>query len=195
MSNIEAALMNEDGDELVQRTETLRGAIDDVQAVENAVTEAVGVARSASFEPIVEPLTKMWRLLATYVERRGLAVAAEEAAEEPAAAEAEFAATDEEAALGSTDDVLDRDLTPPAPALDDVRSRDDVIRLLDKICEYYQEHEPSSPVPLLLNRAKRVATMSFLELLRELAPAGLEQAEALGGATDGMGGATDEAIE
>ena len=37
-----------------------------------------------------------------------------------------------------------------------------MIRLLDKICDYYSEHEPSSPVPVLLNRAKRVAKMSFL---------------------------------
>ena len=57
--------------------------------------------------------------------------------------------------------------------------------MLDKICDYYQENEPSSPVPLLLKRAKRVATMTFLELLRELAPAGVEQAESLGGTSEG----------
>jgi type VI secretion system protein ImpA len=64
----------------------------------------------------------------------------------------------------------------------EIRSRDDVIRVLDRICEYYERHEPSSPLPMLLRRAKRLATMSFLDILRELAPDGVAQAEALGGA-------------
>jgi type VI secretion system protein ImpA len=29
----------------------------------------------------------------------------------------------------------------------EIASREDVIRTLDKICEYYNRHEPSSPVP------------------------------------------------
>jgi type VI secretion system protein ImpA len=69
-----------------------------------------------------------------------------------------------------------------AAASGEIRTREDVIRALDRICEYYERHEPSSPVPMLLRRAKRLATMSFLDILRELAPDGVAQAEALGGA-------------
>jgi type VI secretion system protein ImpA len=62
-----------------------------------------------------------------------------------------------------------------------VNSRQDVIRLLDKICAYYQRHEPSSPVPLLLNRARRLVDKNFMEILEDLAPEGLGQARQVGG--------------
>lgn len=64
----------------------------------------------------------------------------------------------------------------------DVRSRDEVVRALDKICEYYRRYEPSSPVPLLIERCKRLVSMDFLDILRDLAPDGLSQAEAVTGA-------------
>lgn len=56
-----------------------------------------------------------------------------------------------------------------------VRSRDDVLLLIDKICRYYTDYEPSSPVPLILNRTKRLVTMSFLDILRELTPGGVQE--------------------
>ncbi len=56
-----------------------------------------------------------------------------------------------------------------------VRSRDDVLLLLDKICRYYTDYEPSSPVPLILNRTKRLVTMNFLDILKELTPGGVNE--------------------
>ena len=56
-----------------------------------------------------------------------------------------------------------------------VRSRDDVLLLLDRICLYYTNHEPSSPVPLILNRTKRLVTMSFLDILKDLTPGGVQE--------------------
>ena len=51
----------------------------------------------------------------------------------------------------------------------------DVVRLLDRLCAYYAEHEPSSPVPLLLQRARRLVDKTFVELLQDLAPDGVSQ--------------------
>jgi type VI secretion system protein ImpA len=53
-----------------------------------------------------------------------------------------------------------------------INNRDDVIQILDRICHYYARHEPSSPVPLLLQRAKRLVTMGFHEIVQDLAPDG-----------------------
>jgi type VI secretion system protein ImpA len=53
-----------------------------------------------------------------------------------------------------------------------INGRDDVMRSLDRICHYYARHEPSSPVPLLLQRAKRLVTMGFDEIVQDLAPDG-----------------------
>jgi type VI secretion system ImpA family protein len=52
-------------------------------------------------------------------------------------------------------------------------TRADALLLLKKVIEYYQNMEPNSPIPLLLNRAVRMAQMSFLELLESMVPEAL----------------------
>ncbi|MDL2354005.1 MAG: type VI secretion system protein TssA, partial [Pseudomonadota bacterium] len=52
----------------------------------------------------------------------------------------------------------------------EIDSRADVVRMLDKILAYYARCEPSSPVPMLLERAKRLAPKSFFEIMEDLAP-------------------------
>jgi type VI secretion system protein ImpA len=68
------------------------------------------------------------------------------------------------------------------PALSgEIRSREDVVRAIDKICAYYARAEPTSPLPLLLERCKRLATASFLDIIRDLAPDSLSRIESLAG--------------
>ncbi len=59
------------------------------------------------------------------------------------------------------------------------QSRDDIIRSLDLICQYYALREPSSPVPLLLSRARNLVTMDFREIVHDLAPEGQSHFEFL----------------
>lgn len=63
----------------------------------------------------------------------------------------------------------------PAASRQGVDGREDVMRLLDQILDYYRRREPSSPVPLLLQRARRLVPMSFVEAMRELAPSGVDE--------------------
>lgn len=69
----------------------------------------------------------------------------------------------------------------PMPIAGEVHSRDDVVKLLDKIVSYYEKNEPSSPVPLLMQRARRMVTMNFMEIMKDLADKGLPQVEAVTG--------------
>lgn len=62
-----------------------------------------------------------------------------------------------------------------------IRSRGDVLTTLDKICDYYAKAEPSSPVPLLLQRAKRLVNKDFMEILRDMTPGGMSEAEVIVG--------------
>lgn len=62
-----------------------------------------------------------------------------------------------------------------------VDSPEEVRRRLDEICEYYARCEPSSPVPLLLRRARRLVGCDFLALLRDLAPGGMDELERVTG--------------
>ncbi|MDD9940275.1 MAG: type VI secretion system ImpA family N-terminal domain-containing protein [Myxococcales bacterium] len=56
-----------------------------------------------------------------------------------------------------------------APVSDAIASRADVVAALERVCRYYQRCEPSSPVPLLLERAKLLVDMDFMAAIEELA--------------------------
>ncbi len=66
-----------------------------------------------------------------------------------------------------------------------ISSREDVVRALDKLCDYYARHEPSSPVPLLLKRARRLVNGSFVDIVRDLAPDALPQIQSVCGTETG----------
>jgi type VI secretion system protein ImpA len=56
-----------------------------------------------------------------------------------------------------------------------------VIAALDAIAKYYKDFEPSSPVPLLIGRARRLVKADFLEIMRDLAPSGLDTVNQISG--------------
>jgi len=71
-----------------------------------------------------------------------------------------------------------------AGQLGSITKRADAIRLLDLVLEYYERYEPSSPLPLLVDRARRLADKNFIDILRDLAPDGVTQAQFISGARD-----------
>ena len=62
-----------------------------------------------------------------------------------------------------------------------INSREDVVRMLDTICEFMERTEPASPAPLLIRRAQRLMTKSFVEIIRDLAPESLNQIRQIAG--------------
>ena len=58
-----------------------------------------------------------------------------------------------------------------------VESRADVVRALESIIAYYARHEPGSPIPLVLDRAKGWVNMDFLSVLNDINPASAEDAK------------------
>jgi len=62
-----------------------------------------------------------------------------------------------------------------------IHNREDVIRALDEICKYFERNEPSSPIPYFMQRAKKLLTMSFMDILRDMAPDAVNQAEKICG--------------
>ncbi len=57
----------------------------------------------------------------------------------------------------------------------------DVVATLDAICAYYAQAEPSSPVPLILRRARRLVGADFNHILRDLAASGISDFERVSG--------------
>jgi type VI secretion system protein ImpA len=62
-----------------------------------------------------------------------------------------------------------------------IRSRQDAIRALDAVSKFFTANEPSSPVPMLIERAKRLVSKNFLEVLADIAPDAVPQARSAGG--------------
>jgi len=65
-----------------------------------------------------------------------------------------------------------------------IRSRQDAIRALDAVAEFFRRNEPSSPIPMFLERAKRLVSKSFLEVLADIAPEALATARSAGGLSE-----------
>jgi len=65
-----------------------------------------------------------------------------------------------------------------------INTRDDVTRMLDKMCEYYARNEPSSPVPILLQRARRLVAADFVTIMKDMASDGMNQVRTIGGLED-----------
>lgn len=55
-----------------------------------------------------------------------------------------------------------------------IETRDDVMKALDAVCDYYRRREPSSPVMLALLRAKSWVQMDFMAVMADIAPNSLE---------------------
>ncbi|WP_237061443.1 type VI secretion system protein TssA [Loktanella sp. M215] len=69
---------------------------------------------------------------------------------------------------------------PAAPA-GAISSSADVSVALDRILAYYARFEPSSPLPLLLDRAKRLVGADFVTIMKDIAPGGMESVKIVGG--------------
>jgi len=69
-------------------------------------------------------------------------------------------------------------------ALGAIRTRQDAIRALDAVTTFFETTEPSSPVPLFIERAKRLIAKNFLDVLQDIVPDALNAAKAAGGIRD-----------
>ena len=76
----------------------------------------------------------------------------------------------------------------PAPGMalpSRLGSREEVVRCLDLVIDFYDRTEPASPIPHLARRVRRMVPMDFMQLMEELAPAGLKEFKLLAGVADG----------
>ncbi len=155
---VDAAFLDCDLEELKATAAAVDESLAALDSIASFVRERVDVG-APSFEKLENELKDNRGLLAPQLLRRGVGV--DEQAEGDAA-------NGGGRALGSA-------------VVGEIRTRDDAIRMLDKISDYFRKNEPSSPVPILLQRAKRLVSMDFMEILRDLTPNGVEQAQIIAG--------------
>jgi type VI secretion system protein ImpA len=161
LATVEAAGMDADLTSLQEQATAARAAFHAIKGIDSFLGELVGVGAGPSFGNLASLLQKISDLLQSLLDRRLPGTAGAGAVTEAVAGGASPAAG------GSVSG--------------EIRSREDVVRALDRISAYYAKHEPSSPIPLLVERCKRLVTMAFMDIIRDLAPEGVRQIEMLSG--------------
>jgi type VI secretion system protein ImpA len=181
LATIDGAFGDCDAEELKTTAAAVKQALQSTRQIEKSLGDRVGPTMVPPLDSFTDLLQAMSKLLDQKLAARGISDE-EPRAEEDAAPMAAAGAEDEEAnGQPASAAANGRTANAPMKLTGEISSREDVIRALDKICDYYKRYEPSSPVPLFLNRAKRLASKSFLEILRDLTPDAVNQALAIGG--------------
>ncbi len=144
--------------------QAVRDALQTVGALDSLLSDKLGSGGSLDFGPLTAVLRSLRQVC-----DRVLGVAAEGSDADGAGDTDGTAAT----AAGNGN--------KGAPITGDIRSRDDALRMLDKVCDYLEKHEPTNPAPLLIRRGKRLMTMSFVDIIRDLVPDSIAQVESIAG--------------
>lgn len=158
MPGIVAAFTGCDLEALQERAEAVNQAVDLVALIESGLMMKVGAKHAVGFDPLADLLKGMNELLSEQVARR-------------------TGSSSEGAAGGNAG----------KSATGEINTREDVIRVLDRACDYFHRNEPSSPVPLLLKRAKGLVSKEFLDIIRDLAPGSVPEVEKIRGPESGTG--------
>ena len=156
--SIGAAFQDTNDETLADSLAAANQALDDVKAI-SAVFDEQTPGRGPELDPLIKLLAQIARKLGEHGE--GPAPQADEAAPEG------------DASAPATGPVSS------GPGV--INSPTDVSSALDRIIGYYHKNEPSSPIPLLLERAKRLVNADFMTIMKDMAPGGVDNVEVIGG--------------
>lgn len=138
-------------------------ALKSLKALEEGMRSQGGSQAAPDFASLATPLARTLKLVNDHLSTRA-----------PVAADLAGSAGDASAPAGAGG----------AIAVGGIRSREEATRALDAVADFFRTNEPSSPIPLLLERTKRLVAKDFLAVLEELAPDALPQAKAASGVRD-----------
>jgi type VI secretion system protein ImpA len=164
VESIDKALADVKDDVLAAAIERLTAALDSVVNIETLLVRQVGSSQALNLDGLTKPLKRARDFLAQRSDARA-----------PDAPAAEAAGGDDGGAPAAGGG------NRAAPISGAIASRADVVKMLDKLLEYYRNHEPSSPLPLLLERSKRLVSKNFMEIMEDLAPDGMAQLHVIKG--------------
>jgi len=142
----------------------LQGSLASLKSIEAVMREQAGTQAAPDFAILAAPLARTAKLISDHLATRT-----------PVQGAAAAEGLDSEGGAGGASGPI---------GVGSIRTRADATRALDAVAEFFRANEPSSPIPLLLERAKRLVAKDFLEVLAELAPDALTQAKAASGVRD-----------
>jgi type VI secretion system protein ImpA len=163
---IQGAFGNADAETISELSEGVTGSIAELKRTIELCGKLAKNAPAVSFDEILKVLGEIRQAVKKYAP----AAAVEEASPEEADLD------QEQDAPGNEGGAVMSGVISGA-----INSRTDVVKMIDKICDYYSTHEPSSPIPLLMRRAQRLVPKSFVEIMEDLAPDGVAQVKVVSG--------------
>ena len=166
-TQISAAFRDTDPETLSTMLDDARRAMDNVRAV-SAVFDDQTPGQGPDLDPTIRLLSTITKTLSKYAGGSTADSAVSDVSDE---SEADGGAAPMAAAAAGG-------------AVGAIRSPADVGNALDRIIEYYRRYEPSSPIPLLLMRAKRLVSADFMTIMRDMAPDGIDNVNVIRGLGD-----------
>ncbi|MFI5379652.1 MAG: type VI secretion system protein TssA [Tepidisphaerales bacterium] len=153
---------------LQEKVAALGSAVEHAKAIDQFLTKTCGAGKAFSFDDLAKMLAACQRHTSEALSRRqgGTTGATEETAV---------------AAGGASAPVAGGAAPGVGGVPGEIRSKADIIKVMDKICDYYQKYEPSSPIPLLLRRVQRLVNKSFMDIIKDLSPGTVGTIEQLAG--------------
>lgn len=176
ISQIKGIFKDANSDEINNIYLATKQCIGHLNDINQTFIEQAGSEYNVNFDMITEVLTHMINTLDKYVEIKATVVESDEqiAGDNNSTSSSNPSATDPTASLIATFDGTNMKLN----------SRQDVERCFELILSYYNEVEPSSPIPILIKRSKKLVNSDFLDIVKDIFPDALEQVHKLGGITD-----------
>ena len=169
MSVIDAAFQDTATDELLATSQATQEAIEHIAAIMSVFSERASGGQTPDVSGFRGVLGNIHKRVQEYLAKRGHGEAVDEGT----------------AAAGGVKGKGAISLSG------DIQSAQEALLALDKVCQYFDRNEPSSPVPLLLRRAQRLVSKSFLEVVKDFCPDGMNQVEMIGGVSSSDSG-TDQ---
>ena len=171
MGRISAAFQDTDAEKLGELRAAAEAVFADIKAI-NAIFDD----KTPGMGPDLTPLEKLLKQVLSRFSASGVGGASAAEAQE----------TPENAGQSGGHVVASSGGSGPvmASAPGAINGQQDVRNTLDRLLSWYEKSEPSSPVPILLARAKRLVGADFYTIIKDIAPDGRENVKTVGGLQD-----------
>jgi type VI secretion system protein ImpA len=171
-AGVNAAFSDTKPEALTEYVTAARQILADVQAIDRRITGVIrdsGINSTFTYAEVTRILQQIVRHLSDHV------------AGEPEAEKVEEGDEDTGSDTGAApSDAAPRRSMGGAMA-NSVESAGDARAAIDRVIGYFKRYEPSSPVPIILERAKRLVGADFLTIMKDMAPDGLDSVHNIGG--------------
>jgi len=176
IAQVKGVFKDSDSDEILQIYNAVNQSVTHLNTINQTFIAQAGNEYNVNFDVTTDVLTHLATTIKKYgnVQEKVIEAVAESNNDE------QLSNTSSQSTVSET--------TMKTPAFDSadmkLTSRQDVERCFDLICNYYNEFEPSSPIPVLVNRSKKLVNLDFLAIVKDIFPDALDQVQKLGGITE-----------